>query len=579
MNTFYSSERNVQMLVSLLKAHNIRKVIASPGTTNVTFVASLQCDPFFEIYSCVDERSAAYMACGMAAESGEPVVLSCTGATASRNYLPGLTEAYYRKLPVLAVTSSQHAGKVGNLVAQVTDRSSPPPDTTVFRGAVPTVHDEDDEWACAVTINRALIALRGRSPGPAHLNLVTTYSKDFSVKELPPVQVIQRIGGDDAMPPLPEGRIGIFVGAHAQWADGLRDAVDEFCEKYNAVVFRDHTSNYQGKYGCLFNLASDQDECPSPNKTMDLLIHIGEISGAYVDLRPAQVWRVSPDGEARDLFRKLRYVFDMPEQRFFERCNAMRERKSDCAYFKACRQERGELASKIPELPFSTAWVASVLCDKLPENATAHFGILNSLRSWNFFELPASVPCYSNTGGFGIDGVSSALLGASLARPDKLFFGFLGDLAFFYDLNSIGNRFVGNNLRILAVNNGIGAEFKNYIHPAARFGSDADPYMAAAGHFGRQSRRLLKNYTEALGFRYFSASNKEEFLKALPVFVDSAIGDQPIFLEVFTDSQSESDALYALRHVKTSASGLAKNAVKGLLGESGVAAVRKMLKR
>ena len=38
MNTFYSNERNVQMLVSLLKAHNIRKVIASPGTTNLTFV-------------------------------------------------------------------------------------------------------------------------------------------------------------------------------------------------------------------------------------------------------------------------------------------------------------------------------------------------------------------------------------------------------------------------------------------------------------------------------------------------------------------------------------------------------------
>lgn len=59
------------------------------------------------MYSSVDERSAAYIACGMAAELGEPVVLTCTGATASRNYISGLTEAYYRKLPVLAVTSSQ----------------------------------------------------------------------------------------------------------------------------------------------------------------------------------------------------------------------------------------------------------------------------------------------------------------------------------------------------------------------------------------------------------------------------------------------------------------------------------------
>ena len=102
----YSNEKNVLLMVALLKAHGIRKVVASPGTTNITFVASLTHDPFFQVYSSVDERSAAYMACGMADESGEPVVISCTGATASRNYFPGLTEAYYRKLPILAITST-----------------------------------------------------------------------------------------------------------------------------------------------------------------------------------------------------------------------------------------------------------------------------------------------------------------------------------------------------------------------------------------------------------------------------------------------------------------------------------------
>jgi len=98
MNFYYSVERNVQIVIAILKANNIRKVIASPGVTNIPFVGSIQNDPFFEVYSCVDERSAAYMACGLSEESGEPVVISCTGATASRNYMPGLTEAYYRKL-------------------------------------------------------------------------------------------------------------------------------------------------------------------------------------------------------------------------------------------------------------------------------------------------------------------------------------------------------------------------------------------------------------------------------------------------------------------------------------------------
>ena len=48
---YYTDERNVQIVLSLLKAHGIRKVIASPGTTNMTFVGSIQNDPFFEIDS------------------------------------------------------------------------------------------------------------------------------------------------------------------------------------------------------------------------------------------------------------------------------------------------------------------------------------------------------------------------------------------------------------------------------------------------------------------------------------------------------------------------------------------------
>lgn len=51
----YSSERNVQILVSLLKQYGIRQVVASPGTTNVAFVGSIQQDSFFKIYSSVDE--------------------------------------------------------------------------------------------------------------------------------------------------------------------------------------------------------------------------------------------------------------------------------------------------------------------------------------------------------------------------------------------------------------------------------------------------------------------------------------------------------------------------------------------
>lgn len=83
------------------------------------------------MYSVVDERSAAYFACGLSKESKEVVVLSCTGATSSRNYMPGLTEAFYAKLPILTITSSMTTSHVEHLYAQSTNRSTPPIDVVV----------------------------------------------------------------------------------------------------------------------------------------------------------------------------------------------------------------------------------------------------------------------------------------------------------------------------------------------------------------------------------------------------------------------------------------------------------------
>ncbi|MDZ4055548.1 MAG: thiamine pyrophosphate-binding protein, partial [Polynucleobacter sp.] len=145
---YYTDEIQAQIVIALLKKHGIRHVIASPGATNMTFVASIQTDASFELYSAVDERSAAYMACGLAAELDTPVALSCTGATASRNYMPGLTEAFYRKLPVLAITSTQNQARIGNLIAQVIDRSSSPKDVVKLSVDLPIVKDADDVWEC-----------------------------------------------------------------------------------------------------------------------------------------------------------------------------------------------------------------------------------------------------------------------------------------------------------------------------------------------------------------------------------------------------------------------------------------------
>lgn len=87
-----------------------------------------------------------------------------------------------------------------------------------------------------------------------------------------------------------------------------------------------------------------------------------------------------------------------------------------------------------------------------------------------------------------------------MAKPDQLCFGVVGDLSFFYDMNVLGNRHMTSNLRLMVINNGKGAEFRQHINRADQFGEDTDVYIAAAGHYGNKSKDLVRHYAEDLGF-------------------------------------------------------------------------------
>lgn len=578
MSKFYTDEKNALIIIALLKANGIRKVIASPGTTNMALTGSMQNDPYFQVYSSVDERSAAYIACGLAHESGEPVVISCTGATASRNYMPGLTEAYYRKLPVLAITSTQMVAKVGHHIPQIIDRAVKPNDTHRFSVELPIVKDDDDWWECEVKVNQAILELKRAGGGPVHINLPTRYSRSYENKTLPTCRVMDRFTTTDALPEL-NGRVAVFIGAHREFNLEETEALDRFCSSNDAVVFCDHTSGYKGKYRLVYSLAASQDQVDLASEKPDVTIHIGEVTGDYASMAMTgkEVWRVSEDGEIRDTFRKLRYTFEMKEKTFFEYYSESAKVHSD-QYLRRCQERLKQVQKEFPELPFSNIWVASRTAHRIPKGAVIHFGILNSLRSWNFFELPESVTSMSNVGGFGIDGGLSTLLGASLASPSKLYFGIIGDLAFFYDMNALGNRHIGNNLRIMVVNNGKGTEFRQYNHVAAHFGDEADKFISASGHFGNKSPTLVKHYAQDLGFKYITASSKEEYDSISDSFLSEHIGNQPVVFEVFTDSEDESRALEIVRNIIKDNKKAAKAAARRVLGDRSVDAVKKFLK-
>ena len=582
MEKFYTDEKNVQILIALLKAHGIRKAILSPGSSNSPLVASLQCDSYFQCFSCVDERSAAYMACGLAYESGEPVLLSCTGATASRNYLPGMTEAFYRKLPILAVTSSQPIHRVGHHVAQVVDRSVQPNDTYTYSTTLPIIKDDQDRAECEVKVNDAIHYLSKASGGTVHINLQTTSQQTYTTTSLPEVRKISRYTLCDQLPELPKGKIAVSIGSHRRLTSKETEAIDEFCDTNNAVVFCDHTSNYHGRFRILNALIGGQQALDLQSVRPELTIHIGEVSGNYHGnlLVGAEVWRVNPDGVLRDTYGSLTNLFEMEELDFFKAYAGLD--RNSCSYYEKCTETLSQLRGAMPECPFSNIWVASRLSPIIPQKSTIHFAILNSLRSWNLFELGESIRTACNVGGFGIDGIVSSILGASLCDPKRISFCVVGDLAFFYDMNAIGNRHVGANLRILLINNGLGTEFKTYKHHTSHFGDDADEFISAGGHFGQKSPTLVKDYAENLGFDYLSATNKEEFSAVYQRFVEPGITERPMVFEIFTNSDDECRALELMLNIAEDYTVKGKAAVKGLakqvLGNKGSKLLKRVLR-
>ena len=166
----YTKVENVKMLLVLLKKHGIKHIVTSPGGTNIPIVQGLQEDSDFHCYSVIDERSAMYFAIGLQMQLGEPVATTCTSAQATRNYVPGLTEAFYKHIPILAITCSKHDRYTYQECMQAPNQTSLPVDCIKKTYALPYISNNADRIICERKINAAILELSHQRPGPVQLN-------------------------------------------------------------------------------------------------------------------------------------------------------------------------------------------------------------------------------------------------------------------------------------------------------------------------------------------------------------------------------------------------------------------------
>lgn len=535
----YSNDKVIQYLLASLKAYGIKDIVASPGMQNSAFNASIQSDDDFNCISVVDERSAAYVAVGMADESERPVVITCTGATASRNYMPALTEAYYRKVPIIALTFL-HLDSEFNLAPQYLDRTISPNDIKVLSITLNPFSTDAQKWKMFADLHAALTtAVRGK--GPVHIQVINEDNYGFDAAALPtdfhPIK-LRQMPDRDLADYMAGKKVGVFVGSHKQFSTHEQQKLSDFATSWNACVFCDHTSNYHGKNKIM--TAMFADGIISDNRP-DIMIDIGGITGEYSSpklFHGAEIWRVQDNGKYANRWAWATTVFDCPESEFFQILT--NKKHTTVNYFDQVQSLIG--AVSIPQLPLCNAMICQKLAENLPQNCTLHLGILNSLRNMNFFDLDASIQCSANVGGFGIDGSVSTLVGHSLAAPDKMHFGLMGDLAFFYDMNALGLRQIRNNVRLIVVNNSGGQEFRLNPTLTKPLGDKVDCLIAAAGHNAGGAR----GWAESCGFKYMHAHTPEQLNTQIKEFCQ-AESDKPILFEVFTTNIDENKGLDMMR--------------------------------
>ncbi|MDE5831128.1 MAG: 2-succinyl-5-enolpyruvyl-6-hydroxy-3-cyclohexene-1-carboxylic-acid synthase, partial [Clostridia bacterium] len=285
----YANNLLVLELIALLKKFGIKKIVVSPGSRHRPFVASLEQDSYFELYSVVDERGAAFFALGLIQETQEPVAITCSSGTACMNYGSAVVEAYYQRLPLLVLSSDRNPCLLNQGEDQMYSQVSTFVDCTKYHAQLPIINNQTDQWYCNRLINEGLIALTSHGRGPVHLNfpVVSHHGDSLSIDKLPEVRKIEYHTLTYKLPwsliadRLKNKKIVIVWGQSVVQDGILREAIDKFILKSGAVILTDKMSNCQSKYALRNTLLALNTLLPSEKLSLmpDIVISIG---GNYI---------------------------------------------------------------------------------------------------------------------------------------------------------------------------------------------------------------------------------------------------------------------------------------------------------
>ncbi|WP_333818833.1 2-succinyl-5-enolpyruvyl-6-hydroxy-3-cyclohexene-1-carboxylic-acid synthase [Ohtaekwangia sp.] len=547
-------------IAELCSRKGLTQAVLCPGSRCAPLTLAFVRHPNIITRTFSDERSAGFVALGIAQQKKAPAIVICTSGSAAYNLAPAVAEAWFSETPLIIITADRPAEWIAQHDGQTIHQNE------IFGKHVkkfyqlPQEYDHaDSQWAVNRIVNEAINLSYQEPKGPVHINA------PFREPLYPPaeeaisystsVRVMDEFPSDFTLTDEQKRKLinewGIYhnvliVAGQQEDDKDLNDALQTFFTKHAIPVVGDVITNLHSieklvRHADLFlgQASADIKKTLQP----DLLITFGKSvisKNLKLFLRkytPKAHWHIQPAGMVADPFQSITNVFNTTPAEFFRFLSSLPttesfEKQKQHNFNKLWEiEERRALRTLeefFPQEALAELELVYTILNNLPENCNLHLANSMSVRYGNFIGLRAQqrgIQVYANRGTSGIDGCTSTVVGHALSndRPNVLI---TGDLAFFYDRNAFWHNYAMPNLRIVLLNNHGGVIFKMIDGPGSLPESDE--------YFVTRQKLTAKKLCEEFGIEHLQLDNKRKLKNLLKDFFE--FDGKPKILELESDT-------------------------------------------
>ena len=532
------------MIAEVFKAYGIEHIVLSPGSRNGALATHFTHHPNFKTYSIVDERSAGFVALGMAQQIRKPVVLCCTSGSALVNYFPAVTEAFYQNIPLVILSADRPENLIDNFDGQTIRQKNVLNSHTYFSTQL-TENESTQSLTDNLGLIKKAVSNSIQNSGPVHINM------PFSEPLYEFQETIDIHFDEFKIPEMTKEKVEIDYGNLAQkWNSAtkklvlagmqfpneeLNDWIYKLADDESVVVLTETTSNLHSPrfFNKIDSVIFSLNESVLEELKPEILLTIGQnvvskkVKSFIRNHSPNQHWHLDEHWQP-DTFQCLTEKIPENPGKFLEKF-VPKIFQQNSHYFNDWNLIRAEKEIKQEEFsketPFSDFKVFEKIIDTFPDGIQVHYGNSSVIRYAQLFNHKKSVEIFCNRGTSGIDGCTSTAAGASILNEKQTVL-VSGDIAFFYDSNGLWNNYIPKNFRIILINNGGGNIFK--IIPGPENSGVVESVFETRHHL------TAEHLAKMFGFEYIIVENQNELENELIDFYKDS--ERPKIMEINTSN-------------------------------------------